>query len=287
MSIELAQNDYGESRIRLLRLMRRGGLHELKDLTLSVRLEGAFEATHKKGENRAILPTDTVKNTVYVLARQYPAEAIEEFAFHLTEHFLTYNPQVALVEAHISERPWSRIMIGDKGHAAAFLASASEKRTARISQARDKLALQSGLEDLLVMKTSGAAFNDFLRDPYTTLEEGQQRILSTALNATWSYEFAEPDMPFSTMWHGVRKTLLETFAAHEGKSIQNTLYTLGQAVLDNFEAINEIHLRMPDNYCSAVNLKPFGMENDNQVFVPLTEPQGMAQATLRRRKGLV
>lgn len=287
MSIELAQNNYGESRIRLLRLMRRGGLHEVKDVTLSVRFEGAFEAAHKKGENRAILPTDTVKNTVYVLAKQYPAESIEEFAFHLTEHFLTYNPQVALVEARISERPWSRIMIGDKGHATAFLASVSEKRTAHISAARDRLALQSGLEDLLVMKTSGAAFANFLRDPYTTLEENQHCILSTSLNATWSYEFTEPDMPFSTMWHGVRKTLLETFAAHEGKSIQNTLYTLGQAVLDNFEAINEIHVRMPDNYCPAVNLKPFGMENENEVFVPLGEPQGTAEATLRRRKGLV
>jgi urate oxidase len=287
MSIELAQNNYGESRIRLLRLMRHGGMHEVKDVTLSVRFEGAFEAAHKKGQNRAILPTDTVKNTVYVLARQYPAEAIEEFAFHLTEHFLTYNPQVALVEAHISERPWSRIRIGDKGHATAFLASASEKRTVHIRAARDKLRLQSGLEDLLVMKTSGAAFENFLRDPYTTLEESRQRILSTALQATWSYQSTEPDMPFSPLWQGVRKTLLETFAAHEGKSIQNTLYTLGQAVLDNFEAINEIHLRMPDNYCSLVNLKPFGMENDNEVFVPLGEPQGMAEATLRRRKGLV
>lgn len=287
MSIELSQNSYGESRIRLLRLMRRGGLHEVKDVTLSVRFEGAFEAAHTKGDNHAILPADTVKNTIYVLARQYPAEAIEEFASHITEHFLTYNPQVALVDVHVSERPWSRITIGDKGHASAFLASASEKRTAHISAAREKITLESGLEDLLVMKTSGATFETFLRDPYTTLEENRQRILSTALNATWSYEFPEPEMPFSTMWHGVRKTLLETFAAHEGKSLQHTLYTLGQAVLDNFEAISEIRLWMPDNYCSPVNLKPFGMENDNEVFVPLEEPHGVAAVTLRRRKGLV
>lgn len=287
MSIELVDNDYGEKGIRLLRLMRRGGLHEVKDLTVSVRFEGAFEAAHMKGENRAVLPTDTVKNTVYVLARQYPAEAIEEFAFHITEHFLTYNPQVALVDVHISERPWSRITIGDKGHASAFLASASEKRIAHINATRAQVNLQSGLEDLKVMKTSGSTFEGFLRDPYTTLEENRQHILSSALNATWSYEFPEPEMPFSTMWHGVRKTLLETFAAHEGKSLQHSLYTLGQAVLDNFEAISEIHVRMPDNYCSPVNLKPFGMENENEVFVPLEEPQGVAAATLRRRKGLV
>jgi urate oxidase len=284
MSIELTQNAYGESGIRLLRLMHRGGLHEVKDLTVSVRFEGAFEAAHVKGENRAILPADTIKNTVYVLARQYPAEAIEDFAFHLAEHFLTYNPQVSLVEARVSERPWSRIMIGDKGHASAFLGSASEKRIAHIKAAREKTTLQSGLEDLLVMKTAGSAFEGFLRDPYTTLEESGQRILSTGLNATWHYEFPEPDMPFSAMWHGVRKTLLETFAAHEGKSLQHSLYIIGQAVLDNFEAISEIHLRMPDNYCLPVNLKPFGMENDNEVLAPVEEPRGVANAMLRRSK---
>ncbi|HKF52704.1 MAG TPA: urate oxidase [Candidatus Acidoferrales bacterium] len=286
MTIELAQNDYGESRIRLLRVMHRGGLHEVKDLTLSVRLEGAFEAAHVKGENRAILPSDTIKNTVYVLAKQYPAEAIEEFAFHLTEHFLTYNPQVARIEVRISERPWSRVTIGEKGHASAFVGRASEKRTTRISAGREALALESGIEDLLVMRTSGMAFEGFLRDPYTTLEESKQRVLSTALNAAWSYEFPEPEMPFSTMWHGVRKTLLETFAAHESKSVQNTIHVLGQAVLENFEAISEIRLSMPDNYCSPVNLKPFGMENENEVFAPLQEPQGTAAATLRRRKSV-
>ena len=287
MTIELAQNDYGESSIRLLRLMRRGGLHEVKDLTLSVRFEGAFDAAHTKGDNRAILPGDTIKNTVYVLAKQYPAEAIEEFAFHLVEHFLTYNPQVMLADIHTSERPWSRITLGDKGHASAFVGSAGEKRITHISATRTKTTLESGLQDLSVMKTSGAAFEGFLRDPYTTLEANQHRVLSTTLNASWSYEFPEPEMPFSTMWHGVRKTLLETFAAHESKSAQHALYALGLAVLDNFEAISEIRLWMPDNYCWPLNLKPFGMENGNEVFVPLSEPRGLATATLRRGKGLV
>ena len=287
MTIELAQNDYGESRIRLLRLMRRGGLHEVKDVTISVQFEGAFAAAHEKGDNRAILPADTVKNTVYVLARQYPSEAIEEFGFHLTEHFLTYNPQVALVDARISERPWSRITIGEKGHSSAFVATANEKRTAHIRAARDKITLQSGLEELSVMKTAGQTFENFLRDPYTTLEENCHGILSTAINAVWAYEISEPELPFSTIWHGVRKTLLETFAAHEGKSLQNSLYVIGQAVLDNFEAVSEIRLWMPDNYCPLVNLKPFGMDNEKEVFAPLDEPRGVAAATLRRRKGLI
>ena len=111
MDIKLAQNDYGESRVRLFRVMHRGGLHEVKDLAVSARFEGTFGAAYTAGDNRAILPPDTIKNTVYVLARQYPAEAIEDFAFHLVEHFLTYNPQVLRVHLEIAERPWSRIPI--------------------------------------------------------------------------------------------------------------------------------------------------------------------------------
>jgi urate oxidase len=282
MTIELAHNTYGESRIRLLRLMHRGGLHEVKDLTLDVRFEGDFDASHRQGENRAILPAETIKNTVYVLSRQYPAEAIEEFAFHLTEHFLTYNPQVTLVDVRISERPWSRITIGEKGHASAFVANASEKRTSHISARREKIILHSGIDDLQLMKTAGFSFGGFLRDPYTTLQENQQRILRASLTANWSYALPEPEMPFSTIWHGVRKTVLETFAAHEGKSLQHTLYALAQAVLENFEAMSEIQLRILDNYCPTVDLKSFGMENDNELFVPLEESQGAASLVLRR-----
>lgn len=283
MTIELAHNSYGESRIRLLRRMDRGALHELKDLTIDVRLEGDFTASHRHGENRAILPSETIRNTVYVLAREYPTEAIEEFAFHITEHFLTYNPQVSLVDIHISEQPWSRIPIGDKSHTSAFVATGTEKRTSHISARREKIILRSGLEDLQLMKTAGFSFAGFLRDPYTTLHENQQRILSASLIASWTYASPELEMPFSATWHGVRKTLLETFAAHEGKSLQHTLYALAQAILENFEALSEVELRILDNYCPAIDLKPFGMENQNELFVPLAEgPQGAASLVLRR-----
>lgn len=287
MNIKLTQNHYGESHVRLLRVMHRGSLHEVKDLAVSASFKGAFEAAHTTGDNRAILPPDTIKNTVYVLAQQYPAEAIEEFAFHLNEHFLTYNPQVSEVALHISERPWSRIIIGEKGHASSFIATASEHRSASIAATREKLSLKSGIENLLLLKTEGTSFEGFLRDPYTTLEPRPHTIFSCSLSASWSYEFPEPEMPFSTMWHGVRKTLVETFAAHESKSPQHALYALGHAVLDNFEAVAEIHLSISENYCELVNLKPFAMENSNEVFAPSDEPQTLVGATLRRDGGLV
>ncbi len=280
MGITLAQNDYGKSRVRLLRETRRDGHHEINALTLSILFQADFEPAHTTGDNRKILPTDTIKNTVYVLAQQYSAEAIEEFALHLIGHFLTYNPQVSKIEVTASERPWSRIPVGENLHPSAFVSTAGEKRTARIRATRQNTILQSGIEDLIVLKTSGSAFRGFLRDPYTTLEETQDRILSTVIQATWLY--AESDPPYSAIWHGVRKILLETFAVHDSQSLQHTLYAMGRTVLESFEAIIEIRLSFPNKHYLPVNLKPFGMENTNEVFLPVEEPHGLIEATLRR-----
>ena len=282
MNIKLAHNNYGESRIRLLRVMRRGSVHELKDLTLSIHFEGDFDAAHTAGDNRKILPADTMTNTVYVLARQYPAEAVEEFALHIVEHFLTYNPQLSRIRVTANEHPSSRILIAEKPHASAFISNAGERRTTHITATREHTILQSGIENLLVLKTTGAAFEGFLRDPYTTAQEVPNSVISVNMNATWTYETSESEAPYSAAWHGIRKILLETFANHEGRSLQHTVYAMGQAVLDNFEAIAEIQLGLVDNLYSPVDLKPFGMENESQVFMPTEEPRGLVEATLRR-----
>jgi urate oxidase len=97
MAIRLAQNNYGKSRVRLLRVERQEGRHDVKELTLAISFEGDFETAHTKGDNTKILPTDTMKNTVYALARQHPVETVEEFGLHLVDHFLTYNPHVSRV----------------------------------------------------------------------------------------------------------------------------------------------------------------------------------------------
>ena len=282
MNPKLAHNNYGESHIRLLRVMRRGSVHELKDLTLSVHFEGDFGAAHTAGDNRKILPANTMTNTVYVLARQYPAEAVEEFALHIVEHFLTYNPQLSRVRVTANEHPWSRILIAEKPHASAFISNAGERRTTHITGTREHTILQSGIENLLVLKTTGAAFEGFLRDPYTTAQEVSNPVISISVSATWTYETPESEAPYSAAWHGIRKILLETFANHEGRSLQHTVYALGQAVLDNFEAVAEIRLALADNLYSPVDLKPFGMENESEVFIPLEAPRGLVEAILRR-----
>src|ERR1700685_3161345 len=138
MAIKLGANNYGKSRVRLLRVVRKPGRHDIKELTIGIQFEGDFESAHTKGDNQKILPTDTMKNTVYVLARQYPAEAVEDFVLHLIEHFLTYNSQVSRVQIDVSETLWTRMTLGGKPHATAFTRSSEEKRTAALAGTRER-----------------------------------------------------------------------------------------------------------------------------------------------------
>jgi urate oxidase len=280
MAIKLGENNYGKSRVRLLRVVRQEGRHDIREWTLGIRFEGDFEAAHTKGDNRKILPTDTMKNTVYILARQYPVEAIEEFCQHLVEHFLTYNAQVSRVGIEARENLWSRLPHGGKPSAFTFTSPGFEKRTAQLSGTREGTAIRAGIDGLTVLKTTKSAFDGFLRDPYTTLREDRNRILSTTIHAQWLYEGNETE--FSPLWHGVRQTLLETFAEHDSRSLQHTLYAMGEAVLSNFDRIHEIHLRLPNKHFNLVDLSPFGMDNPAEVFLPTEEPHGLIEATLRK-----
>ena len=280
MAIRLGANNYGKSGIRLLRVVKQRGRHDIKELTIRIRFDGDFETAHTKGDNQKILPTDTMKNTVYALARQYPVEAVEEFGLHLIEHFLTYNPQVSRVRIEASENLWERLALGGKPQASAFKRAGDEKRTAALIGTRDGTTIRAGIDDLIVLKTTKSAFEGFLRDPYTTLKEDSDRILSTLIHADWLYEGNEVE--FSPVWHGVRQTMLETFAEHDSHSLQHTLYAMGEAVLNSFDRIREIYLSLPNKHFTPVNLAPFGMDNPGEVFLPTDEPHGLIEATLRK-----
>jgi urate oxidase len=280
VTIRLAENNYGKSRVRLLRVSRQEGRHDIKELILAIRFEGDFESAHVQGDNRKILPTDTMKNTVYALARQHPIEPVERFSLHLIEHFLTYNPQVSRVRIQATESLWMRLPRGDKPYASVFTRAGEDKRTANLSGTREGVTIRAGIDGLVVLKTSNSAFENFLRDPYTTLKEDRNRILATAIHANWLY--SEEEVEFSSVWHAARQMLLETFAEHKSLSLQHTLYAMGEAVLKNFSNISEIHLSLPNKHFNLVDLAPLGMDNPGEVFLPTDEPHGLIEATLRK-----
>jgi len=280
MAIRLAENNYGKARIRLLRVAKQEGRHDIRELALGIRFEGDFEAAHTKGDNRKILPTDTMKNTVYALARQHSMETVEAFGLHLIEHFLTYNPQVSRVIVEASESLWTRIPHGGKPHASAFTRASDEKRTALLNGTREATAVRSGIDNLVVLKTTDSAFEDFKKDPYTTLKEDGDRILSTAIRANWLY--SDEDAEFGALWHSARQMLLDAFAEHDSQSLQHTLYAMGEAVLNNLDNVSEIHLSLPSKHFDPVDLAPLGMDNPGTVFLPADEPHGLIEATLRK-----
>lgn len=280
MDIQLGENSYGESGVRLLRVVKQQGRHDVREMSVNIRFEGDFEAAHAQGENRALLPADTMKNTVYVLARQYPVEAIEELCLHAIDHFLTYNPQVSHVHVEAIEKLWGRIQHGGKPHFSAFTSAGEEQRVARVSATRQRTTIRSGIENLALLKTNQPRFENFMRDPYTTLEDDPSGVLSAVLRADWLYE--GDDIEFGPLWHGVRRTLLENFAEHEGRSLQHTLYSMGEAVLNSFDNIGEIRLVLEDKHYRLADLSPFGMDNPAEVFLASEEPHGLIEAKLRR-----
>ena len=280
MAIHLAENSYGNSRVRLLRVTRQQGRHDVKEINLAIRFEGDFEAAHAQGDNRKILPEDTMKNTVYALARQHSIEAIENLGLHLIDHFLTYNPQISRVFVSAAETLWTRFPHGGKPHPSTFTRGGDEKRTAEVSGTRDRIEIRAGTENLGVLKTSNSTFENFLKDPYTTLEDKQDSIVSTTVSADWLY--TEEDAEFAPLWHAVRQMLLETFAEHQSRSLQHTVYAMGEAILNNFENVGEIHLSLANKHFNLLDLAPLGMDNPGEVFLPTEEPQGIIEATLKK-----
>lgn len=277
--VKLVSSNYGKSRVRLVRVVRNAGRHELKDISVDVQLTGDFEFAHTRGDNRKVLPTDTMKNMVYALAKQQPVDHIEAFGARLANHFMANLPQVSEARVAISEKMWHRIVVDGDPHPWAFVAGASERRTARVTATRSGHSIEAGIDDLLVLKSGESAFSEFLRDSYTTLKETRDRILSTVLTAKWSYA---GDADYDRCWKGIRDVLLRTFATHKSESVQHTLYAMGEAVLGTFSEVQEISLSMPNKHHLLVDLKPFGMENENEVFIPTDEPHGLIEATLRR-----
>jgi urate oxidase len=278
MAIRLGENNYGKQRVGILQVVRLPDRHDIKELTLGIRLEGDFESAHSKGDNRKVLPTDTMKNTVYALAKQHAIESPEKFCLRLADHFLSRNPQVSRVRIEATQTLWSRLSVEGKPHPHTFTSSTSENRTAALTATREEKTLHAGIDDLVVLKTTDSAFENFLKDEYTTLKEDRDRILATAIRAAWLYR--EYAAEFDSTWDSVRQILLESFARHDSESLQHTLYAMGGAVLKKFAGIREIHLSLPNKHYNLVNLSPFHLDNPKEIFLPADEPHGLIEATL-------
>jgi urate oxidase len=285
MTASMGPNRYGKDGIRLV-LVRRGrsgdGLDELRDLTVDVRLEGDFDAVHTEGDNTPVLATDTMRSTVYALAQEHLTGSIEDFGAALARRYLHAAPAAEVAEVSLREHAWARTEVGGTPHPHAFAAGPPASSTAVVTAHRDgALGVRSGIAGLTVLKTTDSAFSGFLRDEFTVLAETEDRILATEVTADWDY--LDGSAPaYDDIRATARQTLLESFATHDSKSVQHTLYAMGEALLAASTDMREVSMRMPNKHHIAVDLSPFGIENDRAVFVATDRPFGVIEGTVTR-----
>jgi urate oxidase len=273
----LSDHRYGKAGVRLLRLDRSTEPHRLFEATVEISLEGPFAEAYAEGDNCRVLPTDTMKNTVYVMARRHDVDTPEALALHLAKHFEAAQEQVHKATVQVSQKPWLR----HGNHPAAFVAGGGDRDVATAVAEAGSVTVTSAIAGLVILKSSRSGFSDFPRDEYTLLQETDDRILSTSLDARWDYHDSE-SADFAAVRSRIRRGMLDAFADHESRSVQHTLYWMGEAALAAAPEITRIHLRMPNKHYLLVNLEPFGLDNPNVVFLPIDEPAGMIEGTVSR-----
>ena len=278
---KLAENSYGKSRVRVMRVKRVQNNHEIQEWSVQVLLQGDFETCFTAGDNSKILPTDTMKNTIYSLARSSRAECMEEFAKELIDFLLERNPQVSAAEVAIVETAWNHLQVSGKSQATTFVKGGGESQTVHIEKKRGgEFSVTAGLSDLIILKTAGSAFEGYIKDSLTTLPETKDRLFGTALQANWKYK--SPVLDFASARKKARESLLAAFAGHDSKSVQHTLYEMAKQALAAVPEIHEIELIMPNKHCLLVDLSRFGQDNPNEIFVPTDEPHGQIEARICR-----
>lgn len=290
-AIVLGDNQYGKAECRLVRITRdpatdtSGEVHDIQDLTVTSQLRGDFEACHVAGDNSQVVATDTQKNTVYAYAREHGITTPEEFLILLGRHFVDDFPWVHGGRWEAEQSSWDRIVVDGQPHDHSFVRAGTETRTAVVQIVGDRTHVVAGLTDCTVLKSTGSEFHGFPRDRYTTLQETDDRILATSVSARWRYDDLSVDVAaidFDAMHASVRGTMLATFATFHSLALQQTLFAMGKAVLEQHPAIAEISFSMPNKHHFLVDLAPFGLDNPNEVFYAADRPYGLIQATVQR-----
>jgi len=279
--MRLGANRYGKAEIRVAVVARGAGPDGsdlIRDWNVSTFLSGDLADSHLTGDNAKVLPTDSQKNKVYALAKELGAVEPEAFGRELASFFTSSQEPITRARVSIDEYAW--IPIGATGYS--FGRSGELVRTTTvIHDETSGTSVVSGIKDLVVMNTTASEFRGYPKDPYTTLPETKDRILATEVTASWRFR---PEAIAGADWGAAfvvaRQTVLDTFAATYTYSLQQMLYAIGGAVLAAVPEVCEVRLALPNKHHFAVDLSPFGLENDREVYVAADRPYGLIEGTV-------
>lgn len=278
--MKLTDHSYGKAHVRVLKVLRDSAKHSLKELDVQVMLHGDFDASYTKADNSLVIATDSMKNTVNVFAKEQLGAETEPFGITLAEHFIKTYAHVARAEIAISEHCWERLALSGQPHPHSFTEQGTATPTARVVATRASTTVESGIENLFVLKSTASGFENFMRDKFTTLPETGDRIFATKLKAVWIYERVPAS--YAATNQNILDAMLKAFAENFSPSVQVTLYQMGEAALAAAPEVKKIHLAMPNKHYLLINLAPFGLENKNELFVPTDEPHGQIEGTIER-----
>lgn len=278
--MKLQSNRYGKARVRIFKKIKKDGAHVPKELDVKTLLEGDFGDSYLKDDNKKIIATDSIKNTTNVIAFNQLGTETEPFAIALCEHYLKKYSQVTSVNVETLERVWERQIVDGKPSGTNFVSSGKGIPWTRTVATRDSIETTSGVRELVVLKTSGSAWEDFLRDDFATLPDANDRLLATSLTASWVYE--KTPASYATANAKIIQAMLEVFSTRFSPSVQSTQYHMGEAALNACPEISRISLTMPNLHYLVIDLTPFHIKNDKELFVPTDAPQGWIEATVVR-----
>lgn len=278
--MKLTHHRYGKANVRVLKKLENNGRHSIKELELRLSLAGEFETSYTIGDNCLVIATDTIKNTINVLALDQLGEQTEPFIATVAHHFLTKYSHIAEVTIETSERVWRRLKENGAPSATNFLAPGKFTPICELLATREQTQISSGIRDLVILKSAGSEFADFHRDEFTTLPETHDRLLATSFSSRWL--FTRSPTNYNDSNAAILDAMLDCFSSNPSPSAQKTMYDMGSAALNACPEIGRINIVMPNLHCLLIDMAPFGRKNPNNLFVPTDAPHGLIEATVER-----
>ncbi|XP_008569847.1 PREDICTED: uricase [Galeopterus variegatus] len=286
--VEFVRTGYGKEMVKVLHIQRDGIYHSIKEVVTSVQLTLSSKKDYQFGDNSDVIPTDTIKNTVNVLAKFKGIESIEVFALNICEHFLSSFNHVIRAQVYVEEVPWKRFEKNGVEHIHAFILTPTGTHFCEVEQMRSgPPIIHSGIKDLKVMKTTQSGFEGFMRDQYTTLSDVKDRCLVTQVYCKWRYHQCK-NVDFEATWDTVRDIILDKFAGPYDKgeyspSIQKTLYDIQVLSLRRVPEIEDMEVSLPNIHYFNINMSKLGLINKQEVLLPVDNPYGKITGTVKRR----